>query len=72
MIKGANQGLLLDAELLARLLHDGRNGRVVNVARGGEQMVLDLVAEAATDKIPKKGAAAEVGCGFDLKLCPIH
>jgi hypothetical protein len=35
-------------------------------------MVLYLIAEAATDKVPKKGAAAEVGCGFDLKLCPIH
>jgi hypothetical protein len=35
-------------------------------------MVLYLIAEAATDKVPKKGAAAEVGCSFDLKLCPIH
>ncbi len=66
------EGWVLDAKLFTRLLHDGRNGGIVHVARGGEQMVLDLVAQTAADKIPEKGAAAEVGGSFDLKLGPIH
>ncbi len=62
----------LDAKLFASLLHNGRNGRIVHVARRREQMVLDLVAETAADEVPEKGAATEVGGSFDLKLGPIH
>ena len=53
-------------------MHDGRDGRVVDMARGGKQVVLDLVAEAATDEVPEKGTAAEVSSGLDLKLRPVH
>ena len=64
--------MVLDAELFARLLHDGRNGGVVHVARGREQVVLNLVAQTAADEVPERGAAAEVGGGFDLKLGPVY
>ena len=36
-----------DLFLVTELLHDGRDRRVVNVADSGEQVVLDLVVEAA-------------------------
>jgi hypothetical protein len=72
LTRKAGKGTALDAELLARLLHNGRNGGVVHVARGREQVVLDLVAEAAADEVPEEGAAAEVGGSFDLKLGPIY
>lgn len=72
LTRKADEGTALDAELLARLLHDGRNGGVVHVTRGREQVVLDLVAQAAADEVPERGAAAEVGGGFDLELGPIY
>ena len=42
------------------------------MTRGREQVVLDLVAQAAADEVPEQGAAAEVGGGFDLELGPIY
>ena len=33
----------------------------MHVTRGREQVVLDLVAQAAADEVPEQGAAAEVG-----------
>ena len=65
-------GNILDSKLLTRLLHNGRDGGVVNMAGRRKQMVLDLVAQAATYEVPEKGAAAEIGCSFDLKFGPIH
>ncbi len=44
----------------------------MHVARRGEQMVLDLVAETTADEVPEERATAEVGCGLDLKLRPVY
>ena len=35
--------------LVAKLLHDGGDGRVMNVVDPGEEVVLDLVVEAAVE-----------------------
>ena len=53
-------------ELFCRFLHDGRKRTEVNVANVGEQVVFNLVIEAATQPRKYSRPGAEVGRGFEL------
>jgi hypothetical protein len=52
--KRAFKVYLLDPKLFASLLNNRCNGRVVDVTRRWKQVVFDLVAQAAADKIPEQ------------------
>ena len=63
--------VVLEAKLLARLLHDGCYTAVVGLDDPGEEMVSCLVVESSCEHGPEPAVCRIVLCCCHLHLCPV-
>ena len=73
VVEGFSDGVhvvILDAVLLAGLLHDGGDAGIVGLDDAREQVVRRLVVESAREHCPEPAASGVVLCRGNLHLCP--